>query len=100
MPAIHSARLISVALVLATAAMPAAAETTCAEQPMTARGDPSRFEVVAKATARSNWRAKVRAMPTLGAAYADFNKARDGQYRCESNDGQHLCTVVGNPCRD
>ena len=45
---------------LAATAVPATA-ATCADQPVTARGDPSRFEVLAKAKARGNWRAKVRA---------------------------------------
>ena len=56
---------------------------TCADQPVTARGDPSRLEVLAKAKARGNWRAKVRAMPALGAAYADWYKAQAADYRCE-----------------
>ena len=65
-----------------------------------ARGDASRFEVLAKAKARGNWRAKVRAMPTLGAAYADFKKAWAVYYRCSQNAGQHTCMAVGHPCRD
>ena len=84
---------------LATVTAPATA-ATCAEKPVTARGDPSRFEVLAKAKARGNWRAKVRALPALGAAYADWNKALAADYRCSQKDGQHLCTAVAVPCRD
>ena len=86
-------------LLLALGATPAAA-ATCANKPVTARGDPSRFEVLAKAKARGNWRAKVRATPTLGAAYADFNKALAADYRCNQKDGRYVCVAVAHPCRD
>ena len=85
-------------LLVATAAPAAAA--TCGDLPITARGDPSRFEVLAKAKARGNWRAKVRALPTLGAAYADWSKALAADYSCSESGGQHVCTAVGHPCRD
>ena len=65
-----------------------------------ARGDPSRFEVLAKAKARGNWRAKIRTMPALGAPYADWNKAVGADYRCVAEDGRFLCTAVAQPCRD
>ena len=85
--------------VLVAMAAPAAA-ATCGDLPITARGDPSRFEVLAKAKARGNWRAKVRALPALGAAYADWNKALAADYRCSERDAQHTCTAVAYPCRD
>jgi hypothetical protein len=77
-----------------------AAAATCAERPVTVRGDPSRFEVLAKAKARGNWRAKVRAMPALGGAYANWSKALAADYRCTENDGSFLCTATAYPCRD
>ena len=61
--------------------------------------DPSRFELLAKAKARGNWRAKVRAMPTLGAAYADWSKALAADYRCSLKDAQYVCIAVAQPCR-
>ena len=73
---------------------------TCAERPVQARGDPSRYEVLAKAKARGNWRAKVRAMPTLGALYADWSKAAAADYRCVHEDGRFTCVAVAQPCRD
>jgi len=73
---------------------------TCADQPVTARGEPSRLEVLAKAKARGNWRAKVRALPGLGAAYADWYKAVGGDYSCSEGNGGTICTAVGLPCRD
>jgi hypothetical protein len=100
MPAPRLHALIVAASVLAALATgdPALA-VTCADKPVTARGDPSRFEVLAKAKARGNWRAKVRAMPALGAAYADFNKALAADYRCDQKDGRHVCVAVAHPCR-
>jgi hypothetical protein len=100
MPAIRlSARVLSV-LALLAAAPTAALAATCAEQPVSARGDASRFEVLAKANARGNWRAKVRAIPALGASYANFNKALAADYRCAEKAGQHTCVAFGHPCRD
>ena len=82
--------------------LPAApvAAATCADHPVTARGEPSRLEILAKAKARGNWRAKVRTMPELGAAFADWYKAQDTDYRCEQSDGQVACMAVGRPCHD
>jgi hypothetical protein len=86
-------------LLAALAPSDPAAAATCADKPVTARGDPSRFEVLAKAKARGNWRAKVRAMPALGAAYADFNKAMAADYRCDQRDGRFVCLAVALPCQ-
>ena len=99
MPAIRLSASAAAALAILAMGSPVAA-ATCADQPVSARGDPSRFEVLAKGKARGNWRAKVRAMPALGAAYADWNKALAADYRCSQKDGQHICTAVGHPCRD
>jgi hypothetical protein len=88
----------SAMLMAATASGTQAA--TCADRPVTARGDPSRLEVLAKAKARGNWRAKVRAMPALGAAYADWYKALGADYRCNEEQGGTLCVAVAYPCRD
>lgn len=100
MPAIRCfAAAAAVLWALAAAAAPAAA-ATCADLPVTARGDPSGFETLAKAKARGNWRAKVRAMPTLGAAYADWSKALAADYHCGQESGQLVCTAIAYPCRD
>lgn len=100
MPAIPRSALTAPAILLLALAPTAATAATCTERPIAARGDPSRFEVLAKANARGNWRAKVRALPTLGAAYADFNKALAADYRCSETAGQHTCEAFGHPCRD
>ena len=91
---------LAVASLLVTAGPRIAHAATCSERPVEARGDPSRFEVLAKAKARGNWRAKVRAMPTLGAPYADFNKALAADYRCSESGGEYVCVALGHPCRD
>jgi hypothetical protein len=89
----------AVAFIVIGSTAPADA-ATCAERPVTARGDPSRFELLAKAKARGNWRAKVRALPSLGALYADWNKALAADYRCSAKDGRHICVAVAHPCRN
>ena len=100
MPAIRFLVSAALALWLLAAATAPAVAATCAEKPVTARGDPSRFELLAKAKARGSWRAKVRALPTLGAAYADWNKALAADYRCSEKDARHVCFAVAHPCRD
>ena len=100
MPALrHAAPAALVLAFLAAGGSPALA-ANCADEAVTARGEPARYEVLAKAKARGNWRAKVRAMPTLGAPYADWGKAWAGHYRCSQKDSQHTCVAVGHPCRD
>ena len=97
-PRLH-ALVVTAAVLAALATGDPASAATCADKAVTARGDPSRFEVLAKAKARGNWRAKVRAMPALGAAYADFDKALAADYRCDQKDGRHVCVAVAHPCR-
>lgn len=100
MPAIRCFAAAAAVLWALASAAAAVAAATCADLPVTARGDPSGFEMLAKAKARGNWRAKVRAMPTLGAAFADWYKALAADYRCGQEGGRHVCTAVAYPCRD
>ena len=72
----------------------------CAQRPVEARGEASRYETLAKLKARGNWRAKVRAMPDLGAAYANWSKAAGADYRCSQSHGDFVCVAVATPCRD
>jgi hypothetical protein len=88
---------ISTLILLGTA--PPTLAATCADRPVGARGESSRFELLAKAAARGNWRAKVRAMPTLGAAYADWNKALAADYTCSQQNARYVCVAIANPCR-
>ena len=81
------------------AATPATA-ATCAERPVQARGEPSRFEALAKGTARGNWRSAVRSMPSLGPLYANWSKALAADYSCTEGAGGYTCTAIATPCRD
>jgi hypothetical protein len=99
MPAIFPAALRALALLACTLGG-AAEAATCTDQPVSARGEPARLEVMAKLKARGNWRAKVRAMPSLGPPYADFGRAKAASYQCSLEDGRHTCIATGNPCRD
>ena len=68
------------ALVLLAAAWtgnpaPVAAQT-CASPLISARGEPSSFEWLAKTKAQANWRSRVRATRDLGAAYATWSLAQ------------------------
>lgn len=73
---------------------------TCADRAVQARGEPSRFEALAKAKARGNWRAQVRAMPTLGPLYANWSIAAAADYACVANKTGYSCTAIARPCRD
>jgi hypothetical protein len=47
-----------------------------------ARGEPARYEWMAKLKARANWRAKVRATTGLGTDWAVWKLAKDTEERC------------------
>lgn len=72
---------------------------TCASAPVMARGEESRFEWSAKAKTRANWRAKVRAMTTLGPDYANWARAQDTEERCLTGPKGTVCIFTGTPCR-
>jgi hypothetical protein len=95
------ATLLALIMAASIGAVAGATEAaTCADQPVSARGEPSTLEVLAKAKARGNWRAKVRALPGLGAAYADWYKATAADYRCSEENGSTVCIAIALPCRD
>ena len=89
----------AISALLLIGAVQSARAASCADRPLSSRGDPSRFELLAKANARGNWRAKVRAMPTLGPAYANWSRALAAEYRCDRKDSLYVCTAVAHPCR-
>jgi hypothetical protein len=93
---LHGLALFLMGLACATTS---AAAATCADRIVRARGEPSRFEVVAKAKARGNWRAQVRAMPALGSSYATWSIAEKADYTCTERDGRYACTAFARPCR-
>jgi hypothetical protein len=100
MQARRSLAACAAATTLITVAAAPASAATCADRTVQARGEPARLEVLAKAQARGNWRAQVRAMPAFGPLYANWSKALDADYRCTNADGQYTCTAVARPCRD
>ena len=95
-------RLFALTITLTTAAIAAqprnAHAAGCAEQPVTAKSEASRFEWTARAKARANWRSKVRALPTLGPAYANWANAADTDERCFTGPAGSVCQLTGTPC--
>jgi hypothetical protein len=76
-----------------------AAAKSCADASVSARGEPASLQWLARLKARGNWRVKVRAMPDLGSAYANWTNADNQVVRCISNTGSIVCTVTATPCR-
>lgn len=89
------------AVLAATFALAARADAaTCADRTVQARGEPSRFEALAKAKARGNWRAQVRAMPAFGPLYANWSIALAADYNCAEDKARYTCTAFARPCRE
>jgi hypothetical protein len=86
---------------IALGVTPAArADDKCAELPLTAQGEPSRFEWLARTKARANWRSRVRATKQLGADYSGWSRAQNRDERCDAaNDGVVVCSFTGTPCK-
>lgn len=95
--------LASAGLATALACPPSAAHaqqaTACAASPVVARGEPSRYEWLAKTKARANWRQRVRLNPQLGPAYSDWKLAADIEEKCLSGGAGTVCILTGTPCR-
>ena len=77
----------------------AAFASTCSDSEISARGEPASFKWLALVKARGNWRSKVRAIPALGADYANFGRAADAVERCISDSRSIVCSVKARPCR-
>lgn len=90
--------MAAVAFGLSVSATGAIAET-CGKEPVTARSENSRYEWVAKAKARSNWRVKVRKLPGLGPDYANWPRAANTEERCLSGPAGTVCILTGTPCK-
>ena len=95
----RTAKLV-IALGLALWACPVetARAATCAGSPVEARGEPSRFEWLAKTKARANWRRKVRLTPGLGNTFANWAHAENTEERCLTGPAGTLCIFTGLPC--
>ena len=77
----------------------AAQSMSCAQVAVSARGEPARFEFLARTKARANWRARVRMTPGLGDLFANWQRAMNTQERCISGPDGTVCTMTGTPCR-
>lgn len=96
--AVVAAAVLSALAVLSIPAAPAAAQT-CASTPVRAEGDRASFQWLALVKAKGDWRAKVRAMPELGPAYANWAAATDQVERCIKDAKSVRCIVSARPCR-
>jgi hypothetical protein len=93
-----TAVLLTAAVVIAATGGRGQGET-CSPAPVTARGEPSRYEWMAKLKARANWRAKVRASTELGPDWAAWKLAKDTEERCLAGPESTVCIFTGSPCR-
>ncbi len=94
----HLVMFIAAAVAAHTFAPDVARADTCGPAPVSARGENSRFMWAAKAKARGNWRARVRATPGLGADYANWARAAQAEERCLSGPAGTICILTGIPC--
>jgi hypothetical protein len=92
-------RMLALSLAVLVCTSSSAGAVTCSERTVSARGEPARYEVLAKAKARGNWRAQVRALPGLGPLYATWTIADAAHYECSERDGRFACTAIAQPCR-
>jgi hypothetical protein len=78
---------------------PAASALVCATETISARGEPSKLEWLAKTKARANWRSRVRATAQLGALYSTPARAVEANSACFADKGGTVCTFTAIPCR-
>ena len=71
----------------------------CAQQPVSARGELSKFKWIARTKTRANWRQKVRAITGLGDPYANWNRATDAKEYCVTGPDGVTCEFIGIPCK-
>ena len=86
-------------LAMAVALLTPADAATCHDKAISARGEPARFEWLAKTKARANWRRQVRATTGLGTDWAVWAQAADTEERCLSGPAGVLCIFTGTPCK-
>jgi hypothetical protein len=92
--------LFGVTLLLSVAAGASSASAlVCATEPVSARGEPSKLEWLAKTKARANWRSRVRATAQLGALYSTPARAVDANSACVADQRGTVCTFTAIPCR-
>jgi hypothetical protein len=95
-----TAMLVGTTVLLGLAiGVPSASALVCATSPISARGEPSKYEWLAKTKARANWRSRVRATAHLGALYSTPGRAVDPNSACVAEQGGTACTFTATPCR-
>ena len=72
---------------------------SCHDKPVSARGEPARFQWIAKTKARANWRRQVRATTGLGTDWAVWSQASETEERCISSPDGAYCIFTGTPCK-
>jgi hypothetical protein len=94
-------RLAAIAMLLVTAMAQtdAANAAVCAARPVSARGEPSAFEWLAKTKARANWRSRVRSVKALGPPYSTWSRAESRTEDCAPTSRGVVCSFTGVPCR-
>lgn len=79
--------------------VPSASALVCATSPISARGEPSKYEWLAKTKARANWRSRVRATAQLGGPYSTPARAVDANSACVADQRGTACIFTATPCR-
>lgn len=94
------APLVAGSLALAACGLASgAAAQTCAIDPVSAKGESSRYLWLAKVKARANWRRKIRSIERLGAAYSDWGRASQSEENCEVVNARYTCVASAIPCK-
>ena len=75
------------------------AAETCAAAAVSAQGEPSAFEWIARTKARANWRSRIRATKDLGADYSSWTRASSRDERCNPTPKGIVCSFTGTPCK-
>lgn len=100
---LRTIKLLAAVTAITTATMTTGVSTaraeTCSGEPVSARGEPSRFVWLAKTKARANWRRKVRGTPGLGAGMAVWSRALETEERCLTGPDGTVCIFTGLPCK-
>jgi hypothetical protein len=95
-----AAALLAMTVVFALVlGVPPASALVCATTPVSARGEPSQLEWLAKTKARANWRSRVRATAQLGVLYSTPSRAIDANSACVAEKRGTVCTFTATPCR-
>ena len=94
-----SSLLVAAAVLAGGLASSAHAKTCWPYGTVTATAGIAIQQDTAKKYARINWRAKVRAIATLGTAYDNWDLAEQRQYHCNHKLGTWRCNAEARPCR-